>query len=100
MGPRQNAQTENEGIFSLDLALSKEVIKDKLTATFNVRDAFNSRKRRSYTVSENFTSDSEFQWRQRQFTVSLIYRFNQSREDRMRERGQQGGGGMDEEGEF
>ena len=97
MGPRQNAQTENEGIFSLDLALSKEVIKDKLTATFNVRDAFNSRKRRSYTVSENFTSDSEFQWRQRQFTVSLIYRFNQSREDRMRERGQ-GGQGMDDEG--
>ncbi|MBW2960656.1 TonB-dependent receptor domain-containing protein [Mesonia aestuariivivens] len=99
-GPRKNAQTKNEGMFSMNLALSKEVIKDKLTATFNVRDVFNSRKRRGYTVSENFTSDSEFQWRERQFTLSLIYRFNQSREDRMREKRQQGGAGMDEEGEF
>lgn len=98
MGPRQNAQTETDGMFSMDVALSKEVIKDKLTATFNVRDVFNSRKRQSYTVSENFTSDSEFQWRQRQFTLSLIYRFNQSREDRMRERGQRGGDAMEDEG--
>ncbi len=98
VGPRQNAQTESESIFSMDMALSKEVIKDKLTATFNVRDLFNSRKRKSYTVTDNFTSDSEFQWRERQMTLSLIYRFNQSREDRMRERGQRGDGNMDDGG--
>ncbi len=82
----------------MDVALSKEVIKDKLTATFNVRDVFNSRKRRSFTQSNNFTSDNEFQWRERQFTISLIYRFNQSREDRMKERGQSGNGNMDDGG--
>ena len=98
VGPRQNSQTESESIFSMDVALSKEVIKDKLTATFNVRDVFNSRKRRSFTQSNNFTSDNEFQWRERQFTISLIYRFNQSREDRMKERGQSGNGNMDDGG--
>lgn len=98
VGPRQNSQTESESIFSMDLALSKEVIKDKLTATFNVRDVFNSRKRKSFTQSNNFTSDNEFQWRERQFTISLIYRFNQSREDRMKERGQSGNGNMDDGG--
>ena len=97
MGPRNTAQTESDPMFSMDLAVSKEVIKDKLTATFNVRDVFNSRKRKSFTESNNFNSYSEFQWRERQFTLSLIYRFNQSREDRMRERGQ-GGQGMDDEG--
>ena len=98
VGPRQNSQTESESIFSMDVALSKEVIKDKLTATFNVRDVFNSRKRKSFTQSNNFTSDNEFQWRERQFTISLIYRFNQSREDRMKERGQSGNGNMDDGG--
>ncbi|WP_121666655.1 TonB-dependent receptor domain-containing protein [Mesonia aquimarina] len=76
-GPRQSAQTETEGIFSMNLAFSKEVIPDNLTASFNISDVFNSRKRNSLTVTDNVTTDSEFQWRERQFTVSLIYRFNQ-----------------------
>lgn len=76
-GPRQNAQTETEGIFSLNLAFSKELIENKLTASFNVSDVFNSRKRRSLTITEDVITDSEFQWRERQFTASLIYRFNQ-----------------------
>ena len=73
----------------------------------NVSDLLNSRKRRSYTESYNdagqlsFTSDSEFQWRQRQFTVSFIYRFNQPKNQRG-ERGKRGndGNGGDEGGEF
>lgn len=103
MGPRKNAQTESEDMFSLDTALSKELIKNTLTATFNVRDVFNSRKRRSYTISQNFTSDSEFQWRQRQFTFSLIYKFNQqndpnSRRGRNNQGAPGGGNDMDFEG--
>ncbi|SFU71789.1 Outer membrane receptor proteins, mostly Fe transport [Pustulibacterium marinum] len=101
MGPRKNSQTESEGMFSLDTALSKELIKNSLTATFNVRDVFNSRKRRSYTVSENFTSDSEFQWRKRQFTLSLIYKFNQQNDHNNRNKNQgnpNGGDDMDFEG--
>ncbi|WP_337251687.1 TonB-dependent receptor domain-containing protein [Maribacter halichondriae] len=48
-GPTQNAQTRNEGIFSLNLAFSKDILKDKGTIAFNVSDLLNSRKRMSYT---------------------------------------------------
>lgn len=78
-GPTQNAQTRSEGIFSLDLAFSKDILKDKATIAFSARDVFNSRKRISFTQTPFFTSDSEFQWRERQFTLSFVYRINQKK---------------------
>lgn len=95
-GPRNNAQTENEGILSLDLAFSKDIINDNATIGFNVSDLLNSRKRRSLTTTESFLSDNEFQWRERQFNLSFTYRFNQKKE-RPRGRGE-GNGGYDGEG--
>ncbi|MFD2432672.1 TonB-dependent receptor domain-containing protein [Mesonia maritima] len=87
-GPTQNAQTETEGIFSMNLALSKELIPNNLTASFNISDVFNSRKRRSLTITDDVITDSEFQWRVRQYTVSLIYRFNQpNKQNRRNESG-------------
>ncbi|MFI2743199.1 TonB-dependent receptor domain-containing protein [Zhouia sp. PK063] len=76
-GPRQNSQTKTDGMFSLDLAFSKNIMKDNGTITFNVSDLLNSRKMNSYTESEDFSSQSEFMWRKRQLTLSFIYRFNQ-----------------------
>lgn len=100
-GPSENAQTRDEGIFSLDLAFSKDVLKDKGTLSFNVSDAFNSRKRRSFTETQFFTSDSEFQFRERQFTLSFLYRFNQPKErGRQQRQGRPNGNGNDDEGEF
>ncbi|MEL4308526.1 TonB-dependent receptor domain-containing protein [Joostella sp. CR20] len=105
MGPRENSQTKSEGMLSIDMALSKDILNDNATISMNVSDLLNSRKRRSYTESYNdagqlsFTSDSEFQWRQRQFTVSFIYRFNQPKGKRG-ERGRNGNNGDDEGGEF
>ncbi|MBO0323377.1 TonB-dependent receptor [Muricauda sp. CAU 1633] len=84
MGPRQNAQTETKGMFSLNLAMSKDLFKDNATVSINVSDVFNSRRRQSFTQTEFFTSDSEFQWRVRQINLSLIYRFNQPKERRQR----------------
>jgi len=98
-GPRQNAQTRSEGIFSLNLAFSKDILNDNGTLSLNVSDLLNSRKRQSFTETEFFTSRSEFQYRQRQFTFSFIYRFNQAKE-RERGRGRGGdNGGDDEENE-
>ncbi|MEB8345602.1 TonB-dependent receptor [Flavobacteriaceae bacterium KMM 6898] len=76
-GPSQNSQTKNEGIFSLNLAFSKDIMGDKGTLAFNISDLLNTRKRSSFTETDFFTSDSEFQWRQRQFNLSFVYRFNQ-----------------------
>ncbi|WP_282113364.1 TonB-dependent receptor domain-containing protein [Maribacter stanieri] len=94
-GPSSTAQTENSGIFSLNLAFSKDIMKDNGTLSLNVSDLLNSRKRSSYTETEFFTSDSEFQWRSRQITMGFVYRFNQPKE---RNKGSRGNGG-DEGGE-
>ncbi len=90
-GPQENAQTKNEGIFSLDLAFSKEIFNNNATISLNVRDLLNSRIRRQLTTTEFFSRESEFQWRQRQITLSLIYRFNQQKKQQ-RERRENGNG--------
>jgi len=79
-GARSNAQSDTDGIFSMDLAFSKEIFKDKATLSLNVRDLLNSRKRNSVTTTATERVTSEFQWRQRQITLSMIYRFNQKKE--------------------
>jgi hypothetical protein len=96
-GPRNNAQTESKGIFSLNLAFSKDILNDKGTVSVNVDDLFNSRKRNSFTETEFFTSRSEFQWRQRQITLSFMYRFNQPKK---RNGDRRGGDDGDGDGEF
>lgn len=93
-GPQNNAQTESKGLLSTDVALSKDVLKDNGTIGFNVSDLFNSRKRRSLTTTDSFISDNEFQWRERQFTLSFTYRFNQKKQRQRRE------GGFEDDGDF
>jgi hypothetical protein len=95
-GARQEAQSDTEGIFSLDLAFSKEILNKKATISVNVRDLLNSRKYKSVTTTDFYSRYSEFQWRQRQVNVSFIYRFNQMLNNKDRS-GQRGNGGDDME---
>jgi hypothetical protein len=76
-GPSENSQTKSKAMTFVSVAFSKDVLGDNGTISFNVSDVFNSAKRRSYTETAFFTSDSEFQWRQRQLTLGFVYRFNQ-----------------------
>ncbi|PCJ94125.1 MAG: TonB-dependent receptor [Flavobacteriaceae bacterium] len=101
-GPSENAQSINKGSLNTNLALSKEIIKDKATLSLNVRDVFNTRKRISETRTSNVFTESEFQWRQRQITLSFRYRFNQQQNQRGRNGNQQrnGGGGGGDDFEF
>ncbi len=83
-GAAQNAQSDTDGILSVDLALSKDVFGDNATVSMNVSDLFNGRKRSQFTTNDLFTRDSEFQWRQRQINLSFVYRFNQRKNDAKR----------------
>lgn len=78
-GASEGAQTVNKGVFSLDLAFSKEVLNDNATISLNARDVFNSRKRKSLTTTEFFERENESQYRQRQISLSFRYRFNQQK---------------------
>ncbi|WP_395066514.1 TonB-dependent receptor domain-containing protein [Flavobacterium sp.] len=97
-GPQNNAQGKSLGVFAMNLAFSKDVLKDKGTVAFNVSDVFNSRKRIMETSIPNLiNSYAEMQWRERQFTLSFTYRFNKSKNDRDKQpkRNQDDNGGGD-----
>lgn len=82
-GAQKNRQGSSLGNFSMNLALSKDVLKDKGTIAFNVSDVFNSRKRILDTfINETVDSHSEMQWRKRQFNLSFTYRFNVQKNER------------------
>ncbi|WP_438966698.1 TonB-dependent receptor domain-containing protein [Flavobacterium sp.] len=90
--PQKSAQGKRLDITSINLAFSKDVLKEKGTVTLNVSDLLNSRKRRFTNQIENVISSySEFQWRVRQVNVSFTYRFNKKKE-RESQRGNDGGG--------
>lgn len=92
-GEQKTAQGKNLGMFGMNTALSKDVLKDKATIAFNISDIFNSRKMRSYTYLDNVNSYSEFQFRKRQFNLSFTYRFNKPKGER--EKGQPRNDGME-----
>ncbi|MGB5393535.1 MAG: TonB-dependent receptor [Lutimonas sp.] len=79
MGPMQNAQNEYKGMFSTDMAFSKDIMDGDGTLSLNISDLFNSRKRMMETSTDTFYSESEFQWRERQFRLTFTYRFKQKK---------------------
>ena len=89
-GPQETAQSRRKGIFSTDLAFSKDLFNDKASIAFNIRDVFNSRKFRSDNFTDTFNNYGEFQRRVRSFNLAFTYRFNQKKK---RERGGRGNGG-------
>ena len=98
-GPRYTAQSESKGMFSANIALSKDVFSEKGTLVLNVSDVFNSRKWRSTNFNpnkENPTSinSQESQWRVRQISLNFTYRLNQKKNQ-----GRERRGGEDYEGD-
>jgi outer membrane receptor protein involved in Fe transport len=96
-GPSESAQNVSEGIFSANLAFSKDVLKEKATLVLNISDVFNSRKRNAVNYTPNRDaptniSDQTFQWRMRQISLNFTYRFNQQKNQQQKGRRENGGG--------
>jgi outer membrane receptor protein involved in Fe transport len=86
-GSQRNAQGRSLGIFAMNLAFSKDVLKDKGTVAVNVSDVFNSRKRIMETFIPGLVdSYGEMQWRVRQINFSFTYRFNIQKNEREKPR--------------
>lgn len=93
MGPTEDAQNKRKGMFSTDLAFSKDIFNEQASIAFNVSDVFNTRKRRMDSFTASYNNTSEFQWRERSFNLSFTYRFNQQKRQQMkRDRGINSGG--------
>jgi outer membrane receptor protein involved in Fe transport len=82
--PRQTPQGMNRSLYFIDLGLSHDTFKGNGTLTFAVRDLLNSRKFRSeiYRPDEGYYSETNFQWRARQFLLTFTYRLNKKKESR------------------
>lgn len=91
-GPRVTAQNKSKPVFSSNMALSKDLFKEKASITFNVNDIFNTRKRISDVSTPSFYGRSEFQFRQRSFNLAFTYRFNQKKKRQRSQRNYDGGG--------
>ena len=93
-GASQNAQSTNEGIFTMNIAASKDIFKEKASLSLNVSDVFNGRKRMSTIVLPGISNQySEFQRRVGpQVRMSFVYRFNQKKKRIRQEREDDGGG--------
>lgn len=97
MGPSEDAQNKRDGMFSTDMAFSKDLFDDRASIAFNVSDLFDTRKRSMESFTPTYISSSEYQWRPRSYNISFTYRFNQQKkQQRNMERGNNGGDG----GEF
>lgn len=104
--PRVTTQGKELSSYNLDFALGKDILKGKATITANVRDVLNTRKNRSITEilptsdeDQYFYSETNGQWRPRQFRVTFTYRLNQNKERRER-REDDGNGRDDNDGDF
>ena len=79
-GPSENAQTKSDGVFSLNIAASKDLFNERASLSLNFSDVFNSRISQRTTMIPDFLEQySEFQWREPQLRISFVYRFNQKK---------------------
>ena len=92
-GAQKTAQGKSLDQFSMNTALSKDILKDKATIAFNISDIFNTRIMRSYTNLDNQTSYGEMQFRKRQFNLSFTYRFNKTKSEKEKNTPKNEGGG-------
>ena len=71
------AQGSRKAIYFFDFALKKDILKRKGTINFAVLDIFNTRWMRTINIGEGFYTESNRQFRRRQFNLTLSYRINQ-----------------------
>ncbi|MBI1287800.1 MAG: TonB-dependent receptor [Flavobacteriales bacterium] len=94
--PQNTPQGKTLSMTWWDAGLTMDVLKGNATITFSVKDILNSRKRRWEIDTPTLYSTNDFQWRKRQFVLSFTYRLNQKKKRDRGDRGNAGGGEMDD----
>ena len=77
--PQQTPQGRRKAIAVMDLAVSRDILKNNATLTLNVSDVFNSRIYRSITEGSNFFTEGRGQGRLRQVNLTFNYRLHQAK---------------------
>lgn len=77
--PRKTIQGRTKSILATNIAMSQDLMNDRITLTFSVRDLFNQRRRRMVIDTPELYDYSDFQWRPRTFQMTATYRVNQKK---------------------
>ncbi|MCE6989391.1 TonB-dependent receptor domain-containing protein [Dyadobacter sp. CY323] len=77
--PQQTPQGRRKALATLDLAATRDILKNNGTLTLSIVDVFNSRRYRSITEGPNFYSRNSSQGRLRQINLTLNYRLHQAK---------------------
>ena len=76
-GPRIDAVNRREGVFSSNMAFSKDLFNEKASISLNINDLLNTQRRNLESTTSTFYSNGYYRWRVRSFSLSFTYRFNQ-----------------------
>lgn len=74
--PRITPQGKDLSSLYVDFGINRDIFKGNGSLSLNIRDLFNSRKRRTIVDSEGLYSKSENQFHMRQILLTLTYRLN------------------------
>jgi ferric enterobactin receptor len=77
--PQQTPQGRRKALATLDLAATRDILKNNGTLTLSIVDVFNSRRFRSITEGPNFYARNSSQGRLRQINLTLNYRLHQAK---------------------
>ena len=76
-GENENAQGVTKSNYLLDIGLNKNLLKNKATITFNVRNIFDSREQEIIRTDEGFFYQSNRKLLGPKYVLTFAYRFNQ-----------------------
>ena len=90
-GPTVDSQNDRRASGTVNTAFSKDILKEKASIAFNVRDVFNTGVSRNDITADTFTSYQEIQFRGgTTYNLAFTYRFNQQKQQQRGERGEGG----------
>lgn len=76
IGEQRNAQSRTKSLYYIDMGLSKNLLKDKMTIVFDVINVFDSRQYKTLTKGENYTFNRTNNNSATRYRLSIAYRFN------------------------
>lgn len=95
-GPSVSAQGDQKGMIFTNLSYRQDFMKKKLSATLSVRDLLGTAKFEGTSFGDDFKSSFKMQREPRVLMLTLSYKINNYKMDKLAPSEQQGQGGMDE----
>ena len=77
--PNKNVQSLTKAQYRANTAISKDLLKDKMSLTFAVNNIFNSNQTRQIAETPDYFIDGTYKRLRTQYTATVVYRFNRNK---------------------